>query len=275
MTSDTTFACMIFLGVLFCIAVSPQPLKRFLVDEKHHLIFCFVPKNGCSFWKRVIAILDGAKADKAVFNLSGTAIHTGNQINTLKGRFFQMYHSLQSSKKVMFVRDPYERLFSGYIDKYFCPCSFDSSSIISKFRVAVVEREKCRSDLSFMEFLQYVTNTQGFPVNPHFNRQYTQCLPCHVQYDYIGKMETFRQDAEFVLRSVHVDPSLVLGPEEKFEENNDLNIMNDVAERSFRLCRLRVNTCLSHHNMMLRVWVTLQVGDTTMCCLLFVCSFLF
>ena len=126
-----------------------------------------------------------------------------------------------------------------------------------------------------MEFLQYVTNTQGFPVDHHFIRQYTQCLPCHVQYDYIGKMETFRQDAEFVLRSVHVDPSLVLGTEEKFEENSDLNIMNDVAERSFRLCRLRVNTCLSHHNMMLRVWVTLQVGDTTMCCLLFVCSFLF
>ena len=85
--------------------------------------------------------------------------------------------------------------------------------------MAVVERGKCRSDLSFMEFLQYVTNTQGFPVDPHFNRQYTQCLPCHVQYDYIGKVETFRQDAEFILRSVHVDPSLVLGPEEKFDNN--------------------------------------------------------
>ena len=244
------------------------------MDKEHHLIFCFVPKNGCSFWKRVFAILGSAKAGKAVFNLSGTAIHTMNQSDRLKGRFFQMYHSLRSSKKVMFVRDPYERLFSGYIDKYFCPCSFDSSSVISKFRVAVDERGECQSDLSFMEFLQYVTNTQGFPVDDHFNRQYMQCLPCHVQYDYIGKMETFGQDADFILRSAHVDPFLVLGPEEKFEENSDLNIMNDVIERSFTKCGLHVNKCFSHYNMMLRVWVTLQVGDATMCCLLFVCSIL-
>ena len=171
-----------------------------------------------------------------------------------------MYHTLQSSKKVLFVRDPYERLFSGYIDKFFSPCSFPDSTITSKFRVPAGMLGKCQSGVSFTEFLQYVSNTKGVVVDEHFRRQYEKCLPCHVHYDYIGKMETFRQDAEFILRSVHVDPSDVFGSEETFEENSDISIMNDVAERSFSRCRMPSNRCVSSYDMMLRVWVMFQVS---------------
>ena len=81
-----------------------------------------------------------------------------------------------------------------------------------------------------------------------------------MHYDYIGKMETFRQDAEFILRSVYVDPSDVFGSEETFEENSDINIMNDVAGRSFRQCRRPSNRCVSSYDVMLRVWVMFQVS---------------
>ena len=248
--------------MLVCLqSVSAQLLHRFLVDEKHHLAFCYVPKNGCSLWKRVFFILSGRKAGKAVFNLSSTAIHSTKVLKHLEGNFFQMYHSLQSSKKALFVRDPYERLFSGYVDKYFSPCIFGHDTIISRFRLPKVGPAECQPGLNFTEFLRYVTNTKGVSVNEHFRRQYLSCLPCHVPYDYIGKMETFRQDVEFILGSVNVDPSLVLGPEDSVEESSDLNILHDVIERSFRLCKRSRSKCVSKHDMMLRVWVTFQVSN--------------
>ena len=162
---------------------------------------------------------------------------------------------------MIIVRDPYERLFSGYMDKFFSPCSFPNLElkIISYFRARGKSRE-CQAGASFTEFLRYVTNTGVLHVNVHFGPQYRQCLPCHVHYDYVGKMETFRQDAEFILRSVHVDPSLVLGTDETFQENSDVNIMNDVASRTFSRCRPRSRAgCLSPHRMLLRLWVTFQV----------------
>ena len=229
------------------------------MDEKHHLIFCYVPKNGCSLWKRVFYILSGHKAGKAVFNLSSTAIHSSKVVKHLKGNFFQMHHSLQSSKKVLFVRDPYERLFSGYVDKYFSPCAFNHNKIISRFRLPKVGHAECQPGMNFTEFLLYVTKTTG--INEHFRRQYQMCLPCYVPYDYIGKMETFRQDLEFILRSVNVDPSLVLGPEDSVEESSDLNILHDVTERSFRLCKSSRFKCVSKYDMTLRVWVTFQVSN--------------
>lgn len=229
--------------------------------NKYHLVYCYVPKIGSSFWKRVLAILDGdVEGNKTVFNLSSVAIHDSPAIHHLEGRFFEMYNTLQSSKKFMFVRDPYERLFSGYIDKYFCPCYYSDSYITSKFRVPAVKRGKCQPGVNFTEFLLYVTNMKGVPVDEHFEDQCKKCLPCQIRYDYIGKMETFRQDSEFILRSVHAEPSLVLGPNEEFEESSDVNIMNDVTKNIFGKCRHPSNKCVSKYQIMLRLWVTLQVS---------------
>ena len=160
----------------------------------------------------------------------------------------------------MVVRDPYERLFSGYIDKFFSPCSMphEEVKVIRMFR-ANKTRTACRAGVNFTEFLQYVTNERS--VNSHFKRQYQQCLPCHVDYDYIGKLETFQQDAEYILKeAAHMDPTEVFGASEQFEENSDLNIMYDVAERSFARCHLR-NRCVSNYILLLRTWVTFQVSS--------------
>ena len=240
-----------------------QSTKHYLLDDKHHLVYCFVPKNACSFWKRVFSILDGKHKGSAVFNLSSVAIHTSRAFDRLGGdrSFIELYHFLQSSKKIMFVRDPYERLFSGYIDKLFSPCSMtrEEVKVIRLFRENETNTA-CQPGVSFTEFLQYVTNQRSVGVNPHFGRQYPACLPCHVDYDYIGKLETFQQDAEYILKeAAHIDPREVFGASEQFEENSDLNIINDVAKRSFKRCNFN-KTCVSRYNVLLRLWVTFQVG---------------
>ena len=124
----------------------------------------------------------------------------------------------------MFVRDPYERLFSGYIDKFFSPCirTGEERKIIKLFRTDKTTTA-CHAGLSFTEFLLYVTNKGSMTVDRHYNRQYQVCLPCQADIDYIGKVETFQQDAEYILKEVaHIDPSEVFGASEDFEENSVL-----------------------------------------------------
>ena len=103
-------------------------------------------------------------------------------------------------------------------------------------------------------------------VNPHFKRQYPVCLPCQADFDYIGKLETFQQDAEYILKELaHIDPSEVFGASEDFEENSDWSIVSDVAERSFKRCHFS-KMCLSKYSVLLRLWVTFQVGCACLCC---------
>ncbi|XP_070208075.1 uncharacterized protein [Littorina saxatilis] len=100
---------------------------QYLVDNAHSLLYCPIEKVGSSFWKRVFAILtkDGHvqhNASRSVFDHSGVAVHR------LRGAAKLWAKDLLTSKlsfhnftKFVFVRDPYERLFSGFIDKLFTP----------------------------------------------------------------------------------------------------------------------------------------------------------
>ena len=225
-----------------CVCAIYLQLPNFAVDYNHHLAYCFIPKNGCSFWKRVLSILAGNKPGMAVFNLSSVRVHTNHAYTMVSGNLNLEENAF---KKMIIVRDPYERLFSGYMDKFFSPCSFPNLElkIISYFRARGKSRE-CQAGASFTEFLRYVTNTGVLHVNVHFGPQYRQCLPCHVHYDYVGKMETFRQDAEFILRSVHVDPSLVLGTDETFQENSDVRTYGQSVYKRKNFSHADLRACL-------------------------------
>ncbi|XP_076449152.1 uncharacterized protein LOC143285641 [Babylonia areolata] len=236
---------------------------NFLLDDVHHVLYCFIPKNGCSFWKRVFAIIDGSLQGKSVFNLSSTGIHrAAKSFDTLaRGHrsLFTMYYHLQASKKVVFVRDPYERLFSGYVDKLFAPCTMTHTekNIIQYSRNSWKKETICNRGVNFTEFLLYVTNERSISVNNHFGQQYTICHPCHIDYDFIGKLETFHEDATVVLQeAVHLDPSVVWGPEDQFEENSDINILEDMVQRTWGSCG---GSCLPLYNVMLRLWIVFQV----------------
>ena len=246
--------------MLFQIALRLQRNGNFLLDEKHSLIFCYVPKNACSVWKRIWSILQGTSSESTVFNLSSVDIHLHPTFHSPLGHtsLLQQGCRLQTFKKIMFARDPYERLFSGYMDKFFTPCNMvPLETKVTKLIRGVTD--ECQPGVSFTEFLEYVTNNHSVKVNPHFGKQSLICLPCQMDYDYIGKLETFRQDAEHILKEVvHIDPSEVFGDRESFEQNSDLNIIFDVSKEAYsrsQFCR-----CVSHYSILRRLWMVFQVG---------------
>lgn len=60
-------------------------------------------------------------------------------------------------------------------------------------------------DVKFEEFVQYVTEEAilgVYQLDHHWRPQYHMCLPCHVNYDFIGHYETLNSDAEYVLAQI-------------------------------------------------------------------------
>lgn len=386
------------------------------MDRDHHLVYCPIEKVGSSFWKRVFSILKHRGTTKrqldsniSVFNLSGVGIHRKGKLDKLepKSLLSQHYDLVQSFKAFLFVRDPYERLFSGYIDKFFTP-TFETGSVsrdvlrtaylrpflpgrrsARRDHIPHAQREGlnrrsgvdakvsspaeaiafsfkrhetdskpghssgldnvegnssietprhgyyeelsygneenrareitrsflnhddfydddsigydygrshddhfphrrgslrglgqrrraprvhfsdrfqrpglCRLNVTFAQFVRHVIN--GVLVNEHFKPMSNRCPPCFLRYDFVGKLETFKEDVNYILTSAGVDPADVIGADSSFDHDSDVNILRDVTERTFSVMR-KYEVCMTRVEMLRRTWITFQVGSAIRC----------
>jgi hypothetical protein len=113
--------------------------------------------------------------------------------------------------KFIFVRHPFERLVSAYKDKFAGDDDFYQKAvgrgIIRKFRKnpSSLSLQKGH-DVSFPEFVDFIVNEWKDgrrPLDVHWRPVVDLCLPCAMQFDFIGKFETLNQDVEFLLRKLN------------------------------------------------------------------------
>jgi len=56
---------------------------------------------------------------------------------------------------------------------------------------------------TFEEFVRFLTDQRTKnPFNRHWMPFYKQCRPCRVHYDFIGHLETIKEDADYVLNKI-------------------------------------------------------------------------
>ncbi|XP_071786165.1 carbohydrate sulfotransferase 14-like [Asterias amurensis] len=183
--------------------------RHLLVNDKHKILFNFIPKVSCTTWKTIWRTLNN---------------NTGKLKNVLK--YYRRDDArLKSYRKVLFVREPMSRLLSAYMDK------LHSWSFIQRIWEKTYGREiadRYRGDkkqklgkwwnITFTEFIKYITDRgSGIKMNQlndHWLPQYKLSRPCHVKYDFIGHFENLAVEGPFVLRWLGID-HLVQFPEYK------------------------------------------------------------
>ncbi|KAL4219881.1 hypothetical protein ACF0H5_020292 [Mactra antiquata] len=94
--------------------------------------------------------------------------------------------------------DPYERLFSAYINKLYKP-DLDFWNVIGKDVVKSVRNRYTRGDgydVTFKEIVQFVVNSHasGKELNLHLKPIHKICNPCQTHFDVIGRKETMSED---------------------------------------------------------------------------------
>ena len=115
----------------------------------------------------------------------------------------------RSPIRFLFVREPYHRLVSAYVDKFLSPnVDFWSSFgryIVNKFRANASRlSRKCGHDVTFAEFITYVIDAEktGVRTNGHFAPQFQHCHVCDFPYTHVGHLETLTEDREFLLNAM-------------------------------------------------------------------------
>ncbi|XP_029363282.1 carbohydrate sulfotransferase 11-like [Echeneis naucrates] len=198
--------------------LSPDDLKHLIVDDKHSLIYCYVPKVACTNWKRVLMVLtsDGRYTDP--LSIPANEAHIAGNLHTLSEFSVpEINQRLRNYLKFIFVREPFERLVSAYRNKF---TRHYNTAFHKRYGTKIIRRHRLNpepdalergNNVSFREFVQYLVDPltqQEEPLNEHWERVHSLCHPCLIHYNVVGKYETLEPDAEAVLRLAGVEDTL-------------------------------------------------------------------
>lgn len=167
--------------------------------------------------------------------------------------------------KVMFTRDPYNRLFSFYVDKMLAPNPYfwKSVGVEVAYLTRQIRREKnkrlCGHDATFPEFIKYVIYTLETrkKIDPHWIEMEKNCQPCEMNYDFIGKMENFNEDSKEILRKLGLT-SMADFLDKSGKEASVDDAIKDTLSQPFTF-RAKYRTCMSFQDAILRAWKKLQI----------------
>ncbi|XP_052071953.1 carbohydrate sulfotransferase 11-like [Mytilus californianus] len=233
--------------------------NHFVIDRKHKFIYCAMEKIGSTFWRRLFQIISGSSKKTSPFDIPPGAALGGHQ-ETFKTLSFDDIHSvLSSSKKFIIVRDPYARLYSGYMDKLFSANLMFWESI-GKFGVETFRdkpsniSKKCGHDLTFTEFIKYFihSETHNKRRDGHFLPMYDHCRPCEIKYDIIAKMESMSKDTLSVLEILNMT-ELHDTLEKQFTEDTREDSFIDQTKILFGSFA-KTKNCLSIYENQKRMW---------------------
>ncbi|XP_065556395.1 carbohydrate sulfotransferase 11-like isoform X6 [Artemia franciscana] len=182
---------------------------HFHVDNRNKLLYCFIPKTGSSLWKAINAILTGKSNETNASNIDSYTAHFVIRPDSLQHyRPKKRNQILQSYFKFTVVRHPFDRIVSGYTNK-FNPGQkwfkqFYGTKIIEKYRPKATTEEIESGTPTFPEFVDYLTDpeTVSAPkIDAHWIQYHRLCHPCNIEQDYILRFESLKEDTDYLLSS--------------------------------------------------------------------------
>ncbi|XP_068108024.1 carbohydrate sulfotransferase 8-like isoform X3 [Hyperolius riggenbachi] len=200
--------------------VHPSIAKQLFVEENHKFIYCAVPKVGCSNWKRILFLL---KTDLSINGeyIEHEAVHEDVFFKKLSDYLpDQQRTMLTTYTKVMFTRNPLQRLVSAYRDKFLHYTGFYYGTKIANIIKSKFRGHMNSSDpVSFKEFVQFITSQKPALLDVHWRPMYNLCDPCNINYDILGKFESLKQDSDYVLKVVGAPSGLKFPGIKKYNES--------------------------------------------------------
>ena len=118
------------------------------------------------------------------------------------------WHDLLKKNKMLsfsFVRHPFERLVSSYKDKV-----LGKDGDFFRKTYPIVYKSWYKNNHSFPSFVDLILNKyKSIKIsNIHWNPISDACKYCDIEYDVIGRMETFSDDVRYIIKKNHLEKDL-------------------------------------------------------------------
>ncbi|XP_078132026.1 carbohydrate sulfotransferase 12-like [Sander vitreus] len=206
--------------------LSDKELENLIVDDKHCIIYCYIPKVACTNWKRVMFVLNQTEPYPDPMSTSGDLVHEYSTLTHLNSfPRAEIKAKLKHYTKFLFVRDPFTRLISAYRDKFqrrneyfYLNFARDILRLYGNLTNPPQTVDKAFASgvhPSFYNFILYLLDPQTEkkqPFEPHWRQMYRQCHPCLIQYDFVGHQETLQQDAGQLLKMLKLEDDIKFPP---------------------------------------------------------------
>ncbi|WP_309381107.1 sulfotransferase family protein [Cerasicoccus frondis] len=199
------------------LAICPNtlwPYQTWLINPKHHFIYCPIPKVACTSLKHWFIHSLGEDIDFK--DISEAHAHVDKNYTLLHTDRRQAKHAIHHYQRMVVVRNPWSRIVSGYIDKFvrepFNPPKADVMEAIYRRKGHQVNRTgtyiwktmgqeiKMPMDpaipyhegISFQDFVEYLSLTPNRELDAHW-------LPQHsflgkYQFQWVLKVEDLNHD---------------------------------------------------------------------------------
>ena len=258
-----------------CKSIKDRPLGKFFtmlgfVDKR--ILYCPVEKCATTFWRRTFHLLTYKKSPSPYSNPFVVPLSILPKVN--KGFTVQTsYRSTtkenlvrQNSFKFLFIRNPYSRVFSAFVDKLLPPNPYFWKVLgikaITQFRKNPSNKSKLTGyDVTFAEYVKYVIRSLQTKrdLDAHHISIFDKCEPCAVEFDYIGKMESFPEDSMFILKKLGLNSTVeTFSDSAIFKDMSAEDALIDTTNSPFAWKRDIMKT-ISWETALRRTWLKLQM----------------
>ena len=214
--------------------------------------FCAIAKIGSTFFARFYKVLRDATSDE---------LDSPYKVSLKVVDGFRCYKnaniSAETGKSVtaIFVREPFSRVFSAYVDKLISPNPIfweKWGKPAMKLDGLTTEQARCGQGVTFRQFLRFV-NERIHKNDPHVIPMTKACDPCD-DYDVIGNMETFPGDMKYLMALLNVS----FKRDVELSREAKLDAIFDSIQGPFEWMK-NVKPCISTPEMGRRIWRKLQI----------------
>lgn len=173
--------------------------KYYYLDERK-IMYCQIPKVSGSTWFAVLVNHTEIGKQYTIEELTAKVGFVQKFKKRLKPGKPYDANVHQNYTKFMFVRHPFNRLVSAYKNKADITRHSDVLYIeIKAYFQHNLTREQLKNFIpSFQEFVDFALHYD----DKHWRSFQYFCNPCHVNFDYILRLETFERDSKILMKDI-------------------------------------------------------------------------
>jgi Sulfotransferase family len=182
---------------------------RVIVSEKSRLIYCPIPKAASSNWKYLIRKFEGLDDYLDLSKAHSPELSGLRYLTDYSPAEVERILNDPSYFKFTFVRDPYSRTLSCYLNKF---QNHGEEYVRTEYRSFLAQlfdwryaREvaiESEPRPSFSAFVDEIAKQTPFEMNAHWAPQTLLCGLGEMPYDFVGKMEHLQADVEHVFNKI-------------------------------------------------------------------------
>jgi hypothetical protein len=163
----------------------------YIINHKYKIIYCPIPKNACTFFKEILIENSEHQAD---FKQSKLDVHRYIRQNEVKLTDFSCL-SNSEYLKIAIIRNPYDRLVSGYFNKFVKPqkvIPIVKNIVNNVYEFQGLEPDHQKS-ITFSQFIEYLSRTDDSHLNEHWRSQYFFLGMGLVKFDVLDSLENISE----------------------------------------------------------------------------------